>query len=96
MVLGTNNTEVYDGSGPMTVVGNAGGVSVVGFHGSYADYALTHNADGTITVIDSVPDRDGAVTMQNVTALDFDDVEQAKIADAAAISASTSWAHRAQ
>jgi len=84
VVLGTNNAEVYDGSGSLTVTGNANGFSVVGFHGSYADYTLTHNADGSITVtnIDD-EDGDGTVTMTNVTALDFNNIEQVKIANAA-------------
>ena len=84
VVLGTNNAEVYAGSGPMTVIGNAGGFSVVGFHGSYADYSLVHNADGSITVTNiNDKDGDGTVTMTNVTALDFNNIEQVKIADAA-------------
>ncbi|HUB47435.1 MAG TPA: Ig-like domain-containing protein, partial [Acetobacteraceae bacterium] len=84
VVLGTNNAEVYDGSGSLTVVGNANGFSVVGFHGSYADYTLTHNADGSITVTNiNDEDGDGTVTMTNVTALDFNNIEQVKIANAA-------------
>jgi hypothetical protein len=84
VMLGTNSTEVYAGSGPMTVIGNANGFSVIGFHGSYADYTLTRNADSSITVTNvSNKDGDGTVTMQNVTALDFNDIEQVKIANAA-------------
>jgi hypothetical protein len=43
---------------PLTVIGNsnktvpsgAAAFSVIGFHGSYADYTLKHNADGSTTV----------------------------------------------
>ncbi|WP_316233848.1 S8 family serine peptidase, partial [Bradyrhizobium sp. SZCCHNPS2010] len=78
--LGTNNAEVLVGTGTLTVIGNAGGFSVVGFHGSYADYTLSHNADGTITVknINNM-DGDGTVTMKNVTALDFKDISQVPV-----------------
>ncbi|ACB97247.1 proprotein convertase P-domain-containing protein [Beijerinckia indica] len=83
IVLGTNNAVVYAGSGTMTVVGNANGFSTVGLHGSYADYTLTHNADGTITVTNiGHEDGDGTVTMKNVTALDFKDFIQVDIATA--------------
>ncbi|WP_315765884.1 MULTISPECIES: S8 family serine peptidase [unclassified Bradyrhizobium] len=82
--LGTNNAEVLVGTGTLTVIGNSGGFSVVGFHGSYADYTLSHNADGTITVknINNM-DGDGTVTMKNVTALDFKDISQVPVASTA-------------
>jgi hypothetical protein len=84
VVLGTNNSEVYDGTGSLTVVGNANGFSVVGFHGSYADYTLTHNSDGSVTVVNiNNMDGDGTVTMTNVTALDFNNIEQVRITNAA-------------
>lgn len=81
VTLGTNNSEVFVGSGNLTVIGNANGFSVLGLHGSYADYTLTHNADGTVTVtnIDNM-DGDGTVTMKNVTALDFKDISQIPVA----------------
>ncbi len=84
--LGTNNAEVYAGTGNLTVVGNANGFSVVGFHGSYADYTLTHNSDGTITVTNiNNMDGDGAVTMKNVTDLDFKDISQIPVASSAGL-----------
>lgn len=87
--LGTNNSEIYVGSGALTVIGNPNGFSVVGFHGSYADYTFTHNADGTITVTNNNNmDGDGAVTMKDVTALDFKDISQVTIAGAAGMPAS--------
>jgi subtilisin-like proprotein convertase family protein len=83
VVLGTNNTLVYAGSGTMTVVGNASGFSVLGLHGSYADYTLTHNADGSVTVTNiGNQDGDGAVTMKDVDALDFSDIAQIDVTDA--------------
>ncbi|WP_159731875.1 S8 family serine peptidase [Methylosinus sp. Ce-a6] len=88
VTLGTNNSEVYVGSGTLTVIGNPNGFSVVGFHGSYADYTLAHNADGTITVTNkNSMDGDGSVTMKDVTALDFKDISQVTIAGAAGMPA---------
>ena len=86
VVVGTNNTVVYDGTGPMTVIGNANGFSVVSFHGSYADYTVVHNVDGTVTItnIDN-EDGDGTVTMKNVIALDFKDIAQIPLAVTAGI-----------
>lgn len=81
VIVGTHNTVVYDGTGTMTVVGNAAGFSVLGLHGSYADYSLKHNADGTWTLTDSVAGRDGAVTFSNVAALDFNDISQVSVAN---------------
>jgi Ca2+-binding RTX toxin-like protein/subtilisin-like proprotein convertase family protein len=86
VVLGTNNSEVYAGTGALTVIGNAAGYSVLGLHGSYADYTLTRNADGTMTITNiNNMDGDGTVTMQNVTALDFKDVSKIPIATALAM-----------
>lgn len=83
IVLGTNNSEVYDGTGTLSVIGSANGFSVVGFHGSYADYSVAHNSDGSITVTNiNNMDGDGTVTMKNVTALDFKDISQVRFADA--------------
>lgn len=83
VVLGTNNSIVYAGSGSMTLVGNQNGFSVAAFHGSYANYTLAHNADGSMTVTNiNNQDGDGTVTMKNVTALDFNDITQVSIADA--------------
>jgi subtilisin-like proprotein convertase family protein len=83
VVPGTNNTVVYAGSGQMTVIGNPNGFSVAGFHGSYADYTLSHNADGSVTVTNSNnADGDGTVTLKNVSDLDFKDITQVSIANA--------------
>lgn len=82
--LGTNNAEVFVGAGSLTVIGNTSGFSVVGFHGSYANYTLTRNADGTITVTNiNNMDGDGAVTMKDVTALDFKDINQVSVSSTA-------------
>jgi subtilisin-like proprotein convertase family protein len=86
VTLGTNNSEVFDGTGTLTVIGNPapGAFSVVGFHGSYADYTITHNADGSITVTNiNDEDGDGTVTMENVTDLDFKDISQVPVAQTA-------------
>ncbi|MGO4713340.1 S8 family serine peptidase [Bradyrhizobium sp. 2TAF24] len=84
VMLGTNNAEVYAGTGKLTVIGNANGFSVVGFHGSYADYSVAQNADGTITVTNiNNMDGDGTVTMKNVTDLDFKDISQVPLASTA-------------
>ncbi len=82
VIVGTHNTVVYDGTGALTVVGNAAGFSVLALHGSYADYTLKQNADGTRTITDSGAGRDGAVTFSNITSLDFGDIEQVPIANA--------------
>jgi subtilisin-like proprotein convertase family protein len=82
VTLGTNNTIVYAGTGAMTLIGNANGFSVLSLHGSYADYTLTSNADGTFTIKDSVAGRDGTVTFQNISALDFSDIAQVPLASA--------------
>jgi subtilisin-like proprotein convertase family protein len=86
VVLGTNNSLVYAGTGTMTLVGNVNktvpglgsqaAFSVLSLHGSYADYKLVHNSDGTYTITDSVAGRDGTVTFSNITALDFSDIAQ--------------------
>src|SRR5262249_9561983 len=84
--LGTNNAEVYVGSGMLTVIGNTAGYSTLGLHGSYADYTVVRNADGTITVTNiNNMDGDGTVTMKNVTALDFKDLSKIPIATAYAM-----------
>ncbi|WP_206747706.1 cadherin-like domain-containing protein [Telmatospirillum siberiense] len=84
VTLGSDNAEVYVGAGALTVIGKAGAFSVVGFHGSYADYTLSHNADGTLTVTNiGNRDGDGTVTMKNVTDLDFKDIAQVPVASTA-------------
>ena len=78
--LGSDNAIVYAGSGTLTVIGKAGAFSVLGLHGSYADYTLHQNADGSITVTNlNNMDGDGVVTIKNVTALDFKDIAQINI-----------------
>jgi subtilisin-like proprotein convertase family protein/Ca2+-binding RTX toxin-like protein len=80
VTFGTNNSIFYAGTGSATVIGNAKGFSVVSFHGSYADYTVTHNTDGSITVTNNNGmDGDGAVTMTNVAALDFKDISQVSL-----------------
>ncbi len=91
VVLGTNNSVVYAGTGTMTLIGNSikavpglgsqAAFSVLALHGSYADYTLTKNTNGTYTITDSVAGRDGAVTFSNISALDFSDVAQLPIAN---------------
>ncbi len=76
VILGANNSDVFAGTGSMTVIGQAGAFSVVSFHGSYADYTVTHNADDSETVTDKNADQDGPVTVKGVTDFDFADINQ--------------------
>lgn len=76
VVVGANNTVVNAGRGSMTVIGKPGSFSVVRLHGSYADYTLAANADGSRTITDKVTGRDGVVTFKDVSAFDFSDIAQ--------------------
>ena len=76
VILGTDNSEVVAGTGAMTLIGNTGGFSVLRLSGSYADYTITHNADGTTTIMAKTSGQDGPVTFKNITDLDFSDINQ--------------------
>ena len=88
VVLGTNNSAVYVGTGIMTIIGNdqqnvgsssTKAFSVVMFSGSYANYKVTPNADGSTTITDTVAGQNGAVTLENVTNIGFSDLGQTSL-----------------
>ncbi len=63
ITLNATNTEVEGGSGHNTVI----------FRGDSADYTITENSDGSVTLIDRVINRDGQVNLSHVEFLQFDD-----------------------
>jgi len=75
-----NISKVAGDSGNDTIIGTAGDdtidggadTDIVRFQGNVADYSFTHTSD-TITVTDTVADRDGSDTLTNVETLRFAD-----------------------
>jgi len=85
VILGTNNSEVDTGTGAMTLIGNTSGFSVLRLSGSFADYTVTHNADGTTTITDKNPGQNGPVTFKNITDFDFADINQIPVNNIASL-----------
>lgn len=66
-------TLVYGGGGNDTLIGN-GSSTTAGFTGSRANYAVTTNANGTVTVVDQRGGSpDGTETLYGITQLRFTD-----------------------
>ncbi|PCJ25062.1 MAG: hypothetical protein COA94_06810 [Rickettsiales bacterium] len=60
------------GKGDDILFGGAG-IDTAIFKGNADDYIITHNKDGSITVEDTVPDRDGTDIVHDVEKLEFKD-----------------------
>ncbi len=69
---------VEGGEGNDTIVGTAG-YTVASFRGSYADYFIASNPDGSTTVSDRQTGRDGVDTLRDVSAISFEDISQVSI-----------------
>ena len=68
----TADNELTGGSGDDTLDGGSGSDTAI-FSGTYAQYTITDNNDGTHTITDTTSDRDGTDTVQNIESLRFSD-----------------------
>lgn len=75
-VSGPEGANMLEGGAGDDLLIGTGGYSVARYQGSFADYTVTRNADGTFTVADSQAGRDGTDTLQDIAALDFADISQ--------------------
>ena len=73
-ITGNGSDNQITGGGGDDTIDGGGGTDVAIFSGAYADYTITDNGDGTYTVADSTPGRDGTDTLSNIETLQFSDV----------------------
>lgn len=69
---GAGNDTLTGGGGDDVLIGGAG-TDVAVFTGAYSGYRITAAADGTITVADLTPDRDGTDLLTGIEILRFSD-----------------------
>ncbi|MET0531111.1 MAG: cadherin domain-containing protein [Microvirga sp.] len=69
---GNGNDTLTGGKGNDTIDGGAGS-DTVKYTGTKSQYTITSNADGTITVTDTVADRDGVDVLRDIRFLQFSD-----------------------
>ncbi|WP_134188229.1 S8 family serine peptidase [Methylosinus sp. sav-2] len=73
-VSGPNGANMLEGDEGNDLLIGTGGYSVASYRGSFADYTVTQNTDGTFTVADSHADRDGTDTLKDISTLNFADI----------------------
>ncbi|MBX3578903.1 MAG: hypothetical protein KF723_17025 [Rhizobiaceae bacterium] len=66
---GTAFDDIITGAGENDILDGGGGDDTAIFSGNFADYTITKNADGSITVVGA----DGTDTLRNIEQLQFDD-----------------------
>ncbi len=73
-ISGSGGDNSLAGLGGNDVIDGRGGIDTARFTGIRSDYQITVNADGSLTVTDTVPGRDGTDIVRNVEFLAFADV----------------------
>ena len=73
-ITGNGSSNQITGGGGDDIIDGGDGTDTAIFSGAYADYTITDNGDGTHTVTDSTPGRDGTDTLSNIELLQFSDV----------------------
>jgi hypothetical protein len=66
------NIIIAGGGGKDTIDGN-GGITTIIFQGAKSAYSVVDNSNGSVTVTDSMPNRDGTDQITNVAFLQFSD-----------------------
>ncbi|MDF1734312.1 MAG: tandem-95 repeat protein [Minwuia sp.] len=69
---GAGNDAFFGGTGDDSINGGDGTDNAT-FTGNADEYDVTFNDDGTVTITDTVPDRDGTTTLENVETAAFAD-----------------------
>lgn len=73
---GNEGEDLLDGGAGDDTLDGGDGYDVAEYSGSYADYRVTHHADGSVTVADQRIEGDGTDTLYNVEALNFSDINE--------------------
>ncbi len=72
-LVGNNANNVLEGRGGDDMLDGGEGMDTAVFTGSKADYIITWNADGTVTVADKTANRDGSDTLKSIRYAQFSD-----------------------
>ena len=72
-IIGTSGNDTFQAGGGNLFIDGNGGQDSIAFHGPKSEYTITGNADGSITVTDSLANHDGVDQILNVASLQFSD-----------------------
>jgi len=74
-LLGGDGNDEITGDGGDDVIDGGDGDDTVFFSGNHDEYDVTFNPDGSVTITDTVPGRDGTTTLTNVETASFADAD---------------------
>ncbi|NUB11774.1 S8 family serine peptidase [Azospirillum brasilense] len=81
LLIGEAGNNILEGGRGDDRLLGTGGWAVAQFSGSYSDYIITRNGDGSIKVADRRAGRDGTDVLVDVAALSFKDLSQIAVAN---------------